>query len=249
MIFKIQNGIFGCASDKGKKRKLNEDSCFVLENKNAILMIVCDGLGGHQKGEVASKLCVDTIVESFKNQKFDLGGVDIRFWMEKVSAKANENVYKKSFIDEHYLGMGTTLCMVVLFHNRIHLLNVGDSRCYKIFKDKIEQISEDETYNAYLRKLGMKEELIDHNSDNILLNALGTNELLKFKYSKFDFDCEGVLLCSDGLYHEVDDNSLKDLLLNKMAFSQKIQSLINKANNNGGNDNITVCLFEKGIHD
>ena len=146
------SGDYFCLTDKGKVRKVNEDFASALINPfGNVLLVVADGMGGANKGEVASSNLVNHITHSFaslekefKNEKA------MEKWIYKVIKEANSKIYLKSTSDVKFKGMGTTLSLVLLVKDKMLTAQIGDSRVYLLIDNKLEQITEDQTYVNYL---------------------------------------------------------------------------------------------------
>ena len=245
---KYLSGHFAYKSDVGRVRLLNEDRVMALINaRGNALLVVCDGMGGAKKGDLASTLALDTIVEEFKNReaKF-LGKLSAKSFLTAAIKKANRTVYNEAEKNPDYKGMGTTLTAVLIVNNFYVLAQVGDSRCYTINNNRIKQLSEDQTYAAYLYRIGQitKEQMDTHPKRHILTNSLGIYPSISIDMRVDNYNDETFLLCSDGLYNNVDDGNIESILLSDDGVDIKINELISLANANGGSDNIGVVIWE-----
>jgi len=241
--------IIGAASDPGMKRKENQDSHAYFcppegtAHKKGILLALADGMGGHAGGSIASKLAVDTLIQTY----YDDAGSSISESLEKSVLAANQKVLEKSRSDPEVQGLGSTLTAVVFQGSDMYHAHVGDSRGYSIFANQITQFTEDHSYVASLVKAGAisAEEALTHPEGNIITRAIGFQEDLKVDTSSTPARIhkdQFVLLCCDGLYKEVPDN---EILATVYEFSDPdaiSKKLIEKANANGGHDNITVLV-------
>ncbi|MBK8609214.1 MAG: Stp1/IreP family PP2C-type Ser/Thr phosphatase [Chitinophagaceae bacterium] len=239
-------------SDLGNIRTNNEDMglFFKVADENIIrekgyMLIVADGMGGHQAGEVASKMATEIISREYFNAKN--GSVEKN--LEKVLTLANKTIFEKASSQKAYQGMGTTCTVLVVIGQAIYYAHVGDSRAYIQKADSILQITEDHTYVQQLVNSGeiTAEEAATHPKRNILTNAMGTKPELRIDtgISKFKFENnDRLLLCSDGLY-----DYLKDAELNKILLDNELKNaanlMVQQAKARGGHDNITVVLAEK----
>lgn len=240
-------------SDLGNIRTNNEDRgmYYKIADENIIrekgqMLIVADGMGGHQAGEVASKMAADIISREYFNQPGN-GGVEKK--LAKVFALANKNIFEMSRSNKAYNGMGTTCTVLVVLDQAIYYAQVGDSRAYIQKGDSILQITEDHTYVQELVKSGdiTAEEAATHPKRNILTNAMGTKPDLRIDTGKCNLTFENsdrLLLCSDGLYDYLSDKELKDIL-NKNVLKDAAAYMVSQAKIRGGHDNITVVLAEK----
>jgi protein phosphatase len=241
--------IIGAASDPGMKRKENQDSHAVFRppagtaHKKGILLALADGMGGHAGGSIASKLAVDTLIQTY----YDDTGSSIPEALEKSVLAANQKVLEKSRSDLDVQGLGTTLTAVVFQGAGWYYAHVGDSRGYSIFANRITQFTEDHSYVASLVKAGVisAEEARTHPEGNIITRAIGFQEDLKVDTSptpaRIHKD-QFILLCCDGLYKEVPEQEILATVYASGDPDAISKKLIEKANANGGHDNITVVV-------
>ena len=234
-------------TDIGKVRRTNEDETKIVINSNGnALLIVADGMGGHNKGDYASFETVRIISEAFKDKKTFLTPQLAAKWLKNIAKIANSTIYNLQDQDVTYKGMGTTLSMVLILRNKLVALNCGDSRIYIKRNDKLEQLSEDQTYVNFLVKSGQisEEEALTHPERHVLTNAIGIFPSLSVDIKILNYTGESIILCSDGLYNNVREKDIFNVLNMNIPISDKVQSLISLANFNGGSDNITVALWE-----
>ena len=245
---KYLTGRFYYRTDVGKVRLNNEDQAVALTNASGnVLLVVCDGMGGQNKGDLASSLAVNTIVSSFKNRKGFLNSYFARLWVGKVIREANKSIYEQSQSNSNYQGMGTTITLLLIIKDVAILGHVGDSRCYflKSHHDLV-QMSEDQTYVGYLLRTGQitPEEALTHPKRHVLMNALGVYPSASIDIKVFPYLNEIVLLCSDGLYNNVPVEDIAAIVKGNDSVEQKVNELIAVGNKNGGSDNIAVVLWE-----
>lgn len=242
-------------SDLGNIRTNNEDMglFFKIADENVIrekgyMMIVADGMGGHQAGEVASRMATDIISHEYYKQNG--GGVEKN--LAKVLTLANKSIFEKASSSDAHKGMGTTCTVLVVIDKTVYYAHVGDSRAYMQKGNSIIQITTDHTYVQELVKNGdiTAAEAAVHPKRNILTNAMGTKPDMRVDTGKFEYALENndrLLLCSDGLYDYLNDNELKDILIaNDIKTSARI--MIQQAKARGGHDNITVVIAERKKH-
>lgn len=244
---KTYKGTYSVKSDAGKVRISNEDQGKVLVNSNGnVLLAVADGMGGHHKGDYASYETVKIIFEAFKTKKWYFNEYDAMRWMNAVTRTANGYIYRMQDGNEIYQGMGTTLVMGMIYKNKLVVLNSGDSRLYVVRDKKLVQLTEDQTYVDYLLMSGQitQEEAINHPKRHVLTNAIGLFPSLSADLRMHNYNGETILLCSDGLYNNVSEQDILNILLTTNSTEDKCDSLISLANFNGGDDNITVVLWE-----
>ena len=245
---KYLTGRFSYRTDIGKVRLSNEDQAIALTNASGnVLLVVCDGMGGQNKGDLASSLAMHTIVESFKNRKGFASKQMAKLWVSKIIREANKSIYEQSQSNPNYRGMGTTLTLLLIVKDLAILGHVGDSRCYFLRNNHdLIQMSEDQTYVAYLLRTKQisEEEATTHPQRHVLMNALGIYPSASVELKSFPYLNETVLLCSDGLYNNVSLEDIASVLKGNDALEQKVNTLIAIGNKNGGSDNIAVVLWE-----
>ena len=244
---KFYNGTFAFASNIGKVRTNNEDRAIVLCNaSNETLLLVCDGMGGANKGDVASQMAVDIVSNEFRKKKgYRTKGAN-HHWLLSVIRKANAAIYERAEEDPMAHGMGTTLVAALLTGTQLHLANLGDSRCYVDDGTKLTQITEDQTYVGYLVRCGQitPEEAKSHPDRHVLMNALGIFPSVSLSIKTFPYTGEKILCCTDGLYNQVSEESIHTILRTDERADQKVNSLIAEANARGGSDNSGVAYWE-----
>lgn len=244
---KYLSGNFAYKTDVGKVRFSNEDQAMVLTNSHGyVLMMVCDGMGGENNGDLASKFAIDVIAEEFKKvKKFYLKGAAY-YWLSRTIRKANATVFNEASKNELYHGMGTTLTIVLLVKDSMFVGQVGDSRAYRFIDHKLELMTEDQTYVGYLFRTGQikEEEIKTHPKRHVLMNALGIYPSLNLDLKVKSYQKETLLLCSDGLYNNVSEKDIESILAGSDTLEEKVNELIEIANANGGSDNIAVVLWE-----
>lgn len=245
----------GSLTHKGMKRDGNEDSfCVLIENDSPAyssgLMIVADGMGGHQAGEIASSMAVDGVVDAFanfelkENDSFKKKVKDATSFLVKSIEKVNFDIYKASKKPETE-GMGTTLTTLLFIENRAIIGHVGDSRIYLLRDNEFNQITIDHTWVEGEVKEGRltADEAITHPMRNILSRAIGNNQKVKVDTDILNLKQGDIILfCSDGLNAMLDDLTIKDIIFTNKP-QQACDLLVNKANANGGLDNITVGVI------
>lgn len=240
-------GTYASLSDVGLVRKTNEDQtkCVVNSQKN-VLLVVADGMGGHKRGDLASFKVVEELNKEFIKKDHFNTIFDVHFWLGNTLKKINKNIYNLSFSKEEYKGMGSTVCLCLIYKNKLVILNAGDSRCYALKNGNLIQLTEDQTYVRYLVNSGIisEEEALTHPKKNILTNAIGLFPTFSYDLNVYDYEGETLLLCSDGLYNNVSFKELEINLKTEASVEEKVKSLINLANFNGGTDNISCIIWE-----
>ena len=242
------SGRFSYKTDIGRIRLSNEDQATAMINASGnVLLVVCDGMGGQNKGDLASSLAINTITTSFKSRKGFLNRYFAKMWVGKVIREANKSIYEHSQSNKTYHGMGTTITLLLIIKDTAILGHVGDSRCYFLRnRREFTQMSEDQTYVGYLLRTGQinQEEALTHPKRHVLMNALGVYPSASVDVKSFPYMGETVLLCSDGLYNNVPLNDIASVLKGEDTVEQKVDELIAIGNKNGGSDNIAVVIWE-----
>jgi serine/threonine protein phosphatase PrpC len=237
----------------GMKRTHNEDNFSITEESG--LYIVADGMGGHASGEIASKMAVDAMREFFAAT----AGDPERTWPYKMDRSkgyeenrlitgiklANLRIYESAQRDPRQRGMGTTIVALFAVEDSIYVAHVGDSRVYRLRDGTLEQLTEDHSLlNDYIKmKRLTPEEIANFPHKNVIVRALGMKDTVKVD-TRFERPQAGdvYVLCSDGLSGPVSDPMMLEILDSTGDLRAAATKLINKANENGGPDNITVVL-------
>jgi protein phosphatase len=226
----------GAKTDTGKVREQNEDTFGYRET----LFVIADGMGGHQAGEVASAIAVETVLATEI-------GADPVMDLQKAVLNANEAILEEMAKNVDFSGMGTTVAILLLNNDKAFVSHVGDSRIYQLIGENLLQLTDDHSFVAELIKNGTitEEEAKIHPQRNVLTRALGTQGHLEFEVNSFSIHPgDKFLLCSDGLTSIVDEKNIKEILMSKKEPQIIADQLVEKANNNGGTDNITVIVIE-----
>lgn len=240
-------------TDLGNIRLNNEDLGLFYRiadekviREKGYLLLVADGMGGHQAGEVASRMASEIISqEYFKSEKN--GGIEKS--LRRAFLSANQQIFQSASLNKERHGMGTTCTALVVAEQAIHFGHVGDSRAYLWKQNTIHRITEDHTYVQELVRSGeiTREEAETHPKRNILTNAMGTKPDVKVDTGKFHLPFETgdrLLLCSDGLYDYLVDAEIAHYLTGN-TIAEAAEQMIQEAKNRGGHDNITIVLAER----
>lgn len=232
----------------GLVRKNNEDTSYIIKkDNNDLLMMVFDGMGGHMYGDVASSLALEFIKNEFIKKKKFFSKLDMHLWLKKLLLKANKYLYNYSK-ENNLRGMGTTFACFLIHDKYTLMAYLGDSRCYLITDNGLKLVSNDETYVNFLYQSGKitEEEKKNHPQKNVITNALGCylSVIINIEFIKEDYN--GLLVCSDGLYNMVSENEIYRCIEDtKNDCNKCVDLLIDKANENGGIDNIAVAIYQK----
>ncbi len=236
-------------TDIGQLRKTNEDSVLVSTNKyGQVLAIVADGMGGHNAGDIASKVTVNKIGREWSVTDEIKSGAAAKKWLSNEIRSVNQHILTYAEAEEVFSGMGTTVVGAIALSDKTIIANVGDSRAYALFKNDLIQITNDQTLvNELLEQEKItEEEAMFHPQKNVLLQAVGTNKVLKIDFFEVDNRFDYIILCSDGLTNLLSDDEIKDVILKNDNIDDTVNELIDTANNLGGHDNITVVILRVG---
>lgn len=241
---------YAVESDKGKLRNINEDSYNIIAGYPGIpvVFIIADGMGGHNSGEVASKAAVDFTNDFIlKNPDFFDDDKDISESIKKIIIEANKEVLNKAKEKKKFSGMGTTIIIAVIKNNKVYFGHVGDSRVYLIRNNNLNQITTDHSYIEELVLTGSltREEAQNHPGKNLITRALGTNEDIEVDtYICKLQETDTYIICTDGFYNMIEGNEIIETLENIEEPEEICKEFVNKANEKGGEDNITVLVFK-----
>lgn len=240
--------LIGVNSHKGKVRDKNEDYYNIVtkDSDTVAAFIVADGMGGHNSGEVASKMAVDCVTSKIKayteleNEEEFVSDV-----LVSIIQTANKDIFEKAQNCADNFGMGTTLIVAIPINDKMHIGHVGDSRAYRIRDGKIHRITTDHSYIEELLRNGTinKEEAKIHPKKNLITRALGSEEL-EVDYYLSDLQSEDIFIfCTDGLTNMVDEDTIENICSTNEP-QQACDKLIELANDNGGEDNITAIVVK-----
>lgn len=233
-------------TDIGRKRQLNQD--FVYTSDEAVgnlknLYIVADGMGGHNAGDFASSFTVETVVNEIRDntepKPFRILGKAIRI--------ANELIREKARSDKALYGMGTTIVVASTEEHQLEVANVGDSRLYIFTDGRLKQITRDHSLVEEMVRMGgmTPETARNHPDKNIITRAIGARDSIEVDFFSEELKPgDLVLMCSDGLTNMLSDEEIEVVLSSDLSIDEKSETLIAKANENGGKDNIAVILID-----
>ena len=232
-------------TDVGRVRHVNRDYIFASDEPIGNLpnlYIVADGMGGHNAGDYASRCAVATVIDTVRGER-EFNPIRI---LNAAIERANQEVYQRAREDEKLEGMGTTMVAVTIVGKYAYVANVGDSRLY-VIGSQLLQITRDHSLVGEMVRMGelTEEEGRLHPDKNIITRALGINPEVKVDF--FDVKLEennSIMMCSDGLSNMVSAEEIYQTVSACEGAQTKAQCLINKANENGGKDNIAVIVIE-----
>jgi protein phosphatase len=246
-------------SDVGRRRKLNEDSFLV--DPEARLYAVCDGMGGHNAGEVASRMAIEAlhsfIGKSDKEKEITWPfGLDaeLSFAANRLKTAirlANRKVFRAADNREDYTGMGTTVVAALVWEDegvtRLTIGSAGDSRCYLLRGGALRQLTQDDSWvsTAWAQGILSADELERHPFRNVITKAVGAKDSLDIDTIEEPLQAGDVaLICSDGLHGLISDDAIRGILGDGTAPLEELATrLIDAANEAGGRDNVSVVLL------
>jgi len=237
----------GFKCNKGIVRKNNEDACFVIPSHD--VYIVADGVGGNNSGEVASRTAVTEIAELVNDCELDTfkSPEEIFGFFAEVIDYTNNKIYQMGQEDESNKGMATTLVMAYINGFEGYISNVGDSRAYLLRDGDLRQLTVDHTYVNELISKGLitEEEAETHKQRNVITKALGAEKFVGPDFYRISLCKDDILmLCTDGLYGELKDEQITEILQSGINMNDACAKLVDEANKAGGRDNITVVCIK-----
>ena len=240
----------GFKCNRGVVRKNNEDACFVIPNQD--VYIVADGVGGNNSGEIASSTAVESLASFVKANDLGLCGSPdeiFGFFTEALDI-ANRRVFEMGREDSACRGMASTVVMSYINGGSAYLANVGDSRAYLFRNGRLKRITKDHTYVNELIDQGVitEKEAESHSQKNVITKAIGAESEVEPEFYKVGLARGDImLLCTDGLYGEVGEDRMADML--RLAVSKDVKmndlcgAFVDEAILAGGRDNITVICI------
>jgi serine/threonine protein phosphatase PrpC len=235
-------------TDRGRIRQHNEDNGGVFLNMSGQkIAIVADGMGGHRAGDVASHLTIMKLKEKWEETNGIESAEQAEKWFRENIKLVNLDVFQHAQNHLECEGMGTTIVAVILTELFSTIAHIGDSRCYILNESGFSQITEDHSLVNELVRTGQisKEDAENHPRKNVLTRALGTEVFVDMDIKTIVFE-EGdfLLLCSDGLSNKVHEHEMASTLKSEKTIEDKVATLIDLANEYGGEDNISLVIIE-----
>ena len=236
-------------TDTGNVRPQNQDAYRVEQlDRNTQVFVVCDGMGGAKSGNVASTLAVDVFVQELQhNYHSGMEAAAVDQIVERAVKKANFTVYDQARQFPEFSGMGTTLVGALIHGRSATVVNVGDSRCYRITQEDIRRITTDHSLAQLMYQRGelTAEQLRDFPGKNYITRAVGTEATVQSDIYHQELERgDYLLLCSDGLTNLLDDQELLFEVVHGVSKKNCCQRLLNIAKNRGAPDNVTVVLVQ-----
>ena len=251
-------------TDRGLQRSNNEDNLAIANlttgetrlptraeqqhiGPRGALFLVCDGMGGEQAGEVASRMCAELVPKKLQEFLNAAPGVDEPTFLralDRAIQLANARIYEEAEFNTRERGMGCTLTAAAVLGRRLLVAQVGDSRAYLVRGTEIKQLTEDQTLGNYLASLNpAAASEIAPQSHNILTQAVGATTTLVARITAVELSSgDRLLVCSDGLYNMVSNDEIFEALTRTKTVLDAAHELVRRANAGGGSDNITVIV-------
>lgn len=236
-------------SDIGRKRKTNQDSICV--DPDQLFFAVADGMGGHNGGDIASQMTVKLLPQFIEQNKTSIEPKEL---MAKSIQFVNNEIFKKSEVEPELKGMGTTVSAMMFKSNKLWIGNVGDSRVYMLHDGQLYQMTRDHSFVQEKLNMGIynRADAALDKQKNVLVRSVGFEpdvavDVFSYQVCKNDL----FLACSDGLHGKVSDKDILYILQKNIPHAEKattiqlenaVKQLIEQANENGGQDNISVIL-------
>jgi protein phosphatase len=233
-------------TDIGSKRRTNQDCIFVSDDPIGSLpnlYIVADGMGGHRAGDKASRMAIDITVDFVEKSTIE-NPIAV---LKRAMIFANNEIYKAASQDTDLTGMGTTMVAAVAKEGKLYVANIGDSRLYAI-DGEIRQITMDHSLVEEMIRNGELERKKgrNHPEKNLITKAMGSKDEIIPDFFEIDIKPEErYLLCSDGLSNMVEDDEIRDIVVENYNLDEAAQALIDRANYYGGSDNVSVVIISK----
>ncbi|WP_096435459.1 Stp1/IreP family PP2C-type Ser/Thr phosphatase [Alteribacter populi] len=233
-------------TDVGQTRAHNEDDgAFAVNSHGQVLVLVADGMGGHQAGDVASQMTKESLLKKWLDTDNFETPKEAEQWLSESVQRINGELYDHAQHHTDCQGMGTTIVAALCTHDFITIAHVGDSRVYLSSAQGFRQLTGDHSLVGELVRSGQisEDEAMNHPRRNVVLRALGTEAEVKIDLETIDWD-EGsyLLLCTDGLTDKVSNKEIEKELLEGRGLTETVDSLIQIANDRGGEDNVTIAI-------
>lgn len=220
------------------QRKNNEDSYYI--NANCGLLAIADGMGGHEHGQLASRIAVEQFAMRLSERCIQLFSLDI---MKQLFAQANAAVFEQQEALQSGI-MGTTLTAVAIDEDQIYVGHVGDSRLYLLHDGVLTQLTLDHSYYAELMRQGKEQIHVENKQKNVLLKALGPEEQVDGQFLNHPLAAgDMLLLCTDGLYNSLQPEEMQQMMMQATELQPAVNALLELALQRGASDNLTVILY------
>ncbi len=240
--------VYAAKTDVGKVRELNQDF-FIASETRPQLFILCDGMGGHKSGDVASRTAAESIETYVRLQNaLDYDAAKAAKVLRNAVSYANKIVYARAMEENAFSGMGTTADVCMIDFDAAYIAHVGDSRVYHLSDGVLSCLTKDHSLVSEMVDQGVitEDEARMHPKKNVITRAVGTNQSVEADFISVALKKNDMLLmCSDGLSNMLSDSEIQNILQSDAAPAEIVETLVREANEKGGNDNITVVLINK----
>ena len=241
----LKNFDFASHTDKGKVRTRNEDFLAYFDSINGHVFVICDGMGGHNAGDVASELAIESVGEYF-NENYYPNPFEA---VEEAILYANQMVHRHAIGNNYLHGMGTTIVLVLIRDDRVYYGHAGDSRLYLYKNNILDQMTVDHSFVQQLLDKGAitEREALNHPQRSEITRALGLSSSFEPEVSPkaiIPQDNDMLILCTDGLSNMIEKEEFTNVLNNSQNLNDKALKLISKANKKGGLDNISIQIIK-----
>lgn len=237
----------GVKTDKGFKREKNEDSYYISDDHR--FFIIADGVGGCNAGDIASKKAVESAAEYLKNHSKIIieNDKNTQHYLSACIKKVNNIILELAHSNQAFDGMGTTIIIIYILSDKVFLAHLGDSRAYLIRKKEMVQLTEDHTIPAELFRQGniSYDEAVNHPQRHVITKALGMDENIEPDIDQFILeDKDVIILCTDGLYDEVDKSEIINMFSETEDLQACCESIVKLVNSRESRDNITILALK-----
>lgn len=238
-------------SDIGKRRMVNEDAAgYFLNQKRKPLVVVCDGIGGYNAGEIASEVALSQLGKAWETTALDTIEESYQ-WVISTLQATNDVIFQQSQQEAALNGMGTTVVLAIMIDDQLLVAHVGDSRAYLWREGTMKQLTSDHSLVNALVQSGeiTEQEALHHPSKHIVTQSLGITLGVEIEVGKTSLNPEDrILLCSDGLSDMLCFEELQAILKQPGTPHEQVEWAIKQANEAGGRDNITVAIIHLAEH-
>lgn len=239
---------YSIKTNQGKRKENQDYSGTFFNQSNLLLAILCDGLGGHQAGDIASEMAVSQIGNSWVETNFTSTDTYlVQKWLNDKINRENNRIFDAANTYSDLAGMGTTLVAGVVLENQVLIANVGDSRAYTYHQGELRQVTYDHSFVSELQRRGelTDKEAENHINKNALTRSLGVEGTVDVDFFKvLKNSVEILMLNSDGLSNTISNDDIIEILASEYNLDQKAEDLIATAILKEASDNVTVNLIE-----
>ena len=240
--------IFEALTEKGSKNEVNEDYYLLpsqIQTSAGYLFIICDGLGGLNGGEVASKLTAELLFKHYYQEK---PNKNIKDWFIEELSEINKKIQTKGLINKKLFGLRTTIVALLIKNDICNVFSVGDSRLYVLTSDEIKQITEDDSivWARYKTGLITKDEILLQPDNNLITQAIG--DIISPKVNSYEFSFEknmSIFMCTDGIADFLTDKEIMQILNSYQDMKKSLRKIKEIARLKGSKDDITAILIKK----